>query len=83
MLDTSPLVTKYADFDTFRYVADVTSTGNLSALVVTQQGALATLPVFKTNGSARATTGDQTIGLQYDLTFVDSLNSGSGGLVLR
>jgi hypothetical protein len=83
MLDTSPLVTKYADFDTFRFVADVTSTGNLSALVVTPQGTLATLNVFKNNGGTQATTGDVTINRQYDLTFVDSLSSGTGGFVLR
>jgi hypothetical protein len=83
MLAASPLVSQYADFDTFRFVADATSTGLLSAKVVTPQGTLATLNVYKTNGSAQATTGDVTINLQYDLTFVDSLNSGAGGLVLR
>ena len=83
MLNTSPLVTKYEDFDTFRFVADVTSTGNISALVVTPQGTLATLNVFKNNGGTQATTGDVTINRQYDLTFVDSLSSGTGGFVLR
>ena len=83
MLDTSPLVTKYADFDTFRFVADVTSTGNLSALVVTPQGTLATIGVFKSNGQTRATTNDVIANLQYDFTFVDSLSSGTGGFVLR
>jgi hypothetical protein len=83
MLSTSPLVKGYADFDTFRFVADATSTGLLSAKVVTPQGALTALNIYKSNGSAQATTGDITINLQYDLTFVDSLNSGNGGFVLR
>lgn len=83
LLSNAPLVKQYADFDTFRFVADATSTGTLTALVKTPQGNLATLNVYKTNGSAQATTGDITINLQYDLTYVDSLNSGNGGFVLR
>ena len=83
MLSISPLVKQYADFDTFRFVADANSTGNLSALVTTPQGALATLNVYKANGATRATTGDITSGLQYDLTYSDAANSGNGGLILR
>jgi hypothetical protein len=83
MLTTSPLIKQYNDFDTFRAVAANTTTGLVTALVVTQQGALGTINVYKTNGSAQATTGDITAGLLYDFTFVDSLNSGAGGLVLR
>lgn len=83
MLSTQPLVSQYSDFDTYQFIADATSTGLLTALVVTAQGALATLKVYKSNGSAQATTGDITSGLQYNLTFVDSLNSGNGGFVLR
>lgn len=83
MLAVQPTVTQYADFDTYGFVADATSTGLLSALVVTAQGTLATLKVYKTNGSAQATTGDITSGLQYFLTYVDSLNSNAGGFVLR
>jgi hypothetical protein len=83
MLSNAPLVKQYADFDTFQFVADATSTGLLSAKVVTPQGTLSTLNVYKTNGSAQATTGDVTSGLQYNATFVDSLNSGNGGFVLR
>lgn len=83
MLATSPLVKQYSDFDTYQFVADATSTGNLSALVVTPQGSLTTLNVYKTNGSTRAGSGDVTSGLQYQLTYTDSLNSGNGGFVLR
>lgn len=83
MLATSPLVQGYRDFDTYRAVAAATSTGLVTALVATPQGNLATIKVFKTNGSAQATTGDITINLLYDFTFVDSLDSGNGGFVLR
>jgi hypothetical protein len=83
MLTTSPLIKQYNDFDTFRAVAANTTTGLVTALVVTPQGALGTIKVFKTNGSAQATTGDITSGLLYDFTFVDSLDSGNGGFVLR
>lgn len=83
MLAVAPLVQGYFDFDTYRAVAAATSTGLVTASVVTPQGALATIKVFKTNGSAQATTGDITIGLLYDFTYVDSLDSGAGGFVLR
>ena len=83
MLVTSPLIRQYNDFDTFRAVAGGTSTGTVTAKVVTPQGTLATLNVYKTNGSAQASTGDITSGLLYDFTYVDSLNSGAGGFVLR
>lgn len=83
MLPTSPLVKQYADYDKYQFVADATSTGNLSALVATPQGNLATLNVYKSNGSTRAAAGDVTINLQYELTYADSLNGGSGGFVLR
>lgn len=83
MLNVAPLVTGYFDFDTYRAVAAATSTGLVTASVVTPQGALASKKVFKTNGSAQATTGDITVGLLYDFTFVDSLDGGAGGFVIR
>jgi hypothetical protein len=83
MLSVSPLIKQYNDYDVYSFVAAATSTGLVTALVTTLQGALATLKVFKNNGSAQATTGDVVIGLHYTLTFVDSLDSGVGGFVLR
>lgn len=83
MLATAPLITKYNDFDTFRAVAAATTTGVVTAQVVTPQGSLATLKVFKSNGAAQATTGDITINLLYDFVYVDSLDTGTGGFVLR
>lgn len=83
LLSVQPTLTQYADFDDFGFIADATSTGLLTAKVVTAQTTLATLNVYKTNGSAQATTGDITSGLQYWFTYVDSLNSNAGGFVLR
>lgn len=83
MLSNAPFLTGYFDFDTFRFVAANTTSGAVTAQVVTPQGSLASLNVYKSNGSAQATAGDITAGLQYDVTFVDSLNSGAGGFVLR
>jgi hypothetical protein len=83
MLATSPLVQGYYDFDTYRAVAANTTTGTATASVVTPQGALATIKVFKSNGASQATAGDITSGLLYDFTYVDSLDSGNGGFVLR
>lgn len=83
MLSVQPLVQGYYDFDTYRAVAANTTTGLVTASVATNSGALATIKVFKTNGSAQATTGDITTGLLYDFTYVNSLDGGNGGLVLR
>jgi len=83
MLDTSPLILQYNDFDSFRFIAANTTTGLVTANVVTPQGALATLNVYKTNGSAQATTGDIVLDRFYELIYVDALNSGAGGFVLR
>jgi hypothetical protein len=83
LLAVQPTLVQYADFDTFGFIADATSTGLLTANVVTAGGALATLNVYKTNGGAQATTGDVTITRQYFLTYVDSLNANAGGFVLR
>lgn len=83
MLDVQPSVNQYADFDTYAFVADATSTGDLTARVTTENGSLATLKVYKTNGSAQATTGDITSDLQYLFTYSDNLDSGNGGFVLR
>lgn len=83
LLATQPQVNQYTSYDTYAFVADANSTASLSALVVTEQGTLATLNVYKDNGENRAGSNDVLAGLQYFLTFVDSLNSGNGGFVLR
>ncbi len=78
-----PLVQGYRDFDTYRAVAANTTSGNVSALVVTPQGTLATLNVYKASGATRATTGDVVAGSLYDFIYVDSLNANAGGFVLK
>lgn len=88
MLSISPLIKQYNDYDTYQFVAAATSTGLVTANVTAVQGQIvqgtfATLKVFKSNGASQATTGDVVINLQYTLTFVDSLDSGAGGFVLR
>lgn len=83
MLQVSPLVQGYYDFDTYRAVAASTSSAFVTASVVTPQGALAVLKVYKTNGSALAGSGDIAAGLLYDFTYVNSLDGGNGGFVLR
>lgn len=83
LLNIQPNVTQYADYDDFGFVADASSTGLLTAKVVTASGTLSTLNVYKSNGGTQATSGDITSGRQYWFTFVDSLNSGNGGFVLR
>lgn len=85
MLTTvAPLVQGYFDFDTYRAVASATSTGPITALVVTaQSAALATLKVFKNNGGTQAGASDVGIGQLYDFTYVNSLDGGNGGFVLR
>lgn len=72
----------YTDFTSFAFVAPSTSTGVVTATVVPNTGSAATLKVFKTNGSAQASSNDITINLFYLLFYVDSLDSGNGGLVL-
>lgn len=83
MLQIAPLVTRYNDFDSFRFVAASGSTGSVTAGVVTPQGPLATLNVYKSNGASAAGAGDIVSGLLYELVYVDSLNAGAGGFVLR
>jgi hypothetical protein len=87
LLSVQPTCIQYADFDDFGFVADATTTGNVTALVMTTVNnnltALATLNVYKNNGGTQAGNGDITIGRQYWLTYVDSLNSNAGGFVVR
>lgn len=83
LLPVQPQLNQYSDYETFAFVADATSDGNLSANVTTANGTLTTLKVFKSNGATRAGSGDITSGLQYFLTYVDSLDTSAGGFVIR
>lgn len=79
----SPLIDAYRVFDRFTFVAEHTSTGAVTATVVPERGALATLKVYKTGGAAQAGNGDVVAGSLYDAVFNDALDSGNGGLVLK
>lgn len=82
-----PAMIGYFDYEVWPFVADATSTGTITATVVPNGPAagsvLPTLPVYKNNGGTAAGAGDITISRQYTFTYVDSLNSGAGGFVLR
>lgn len=87
-LAISPLIKQYNDYDIYSFVAAATSTGLVTANVTimqgaTAQGTLATLNVYKNAGAAQATTGDVVLGSFYFLVYVDAMNSGAGGLVLK
>ncbi|WP_213775120.1 hypothetical protein [Bradyrhizobium sp. dw_78] len=83
MLSAQPTYTGYAAHDQFGFVADTTSTGTVTANVVTSTGALETLPVHVSNGASQAGANSIVAGGQYFATYVDSLNGGAGGFVLR
>lgn len=82
-VNIAPRIPNYYDHWSFAFVAPATSTGLVTATIVPETGILPTLPVYKTNGSAQATTNDITVNLFYVLYYVDSLNSGNGGFVLK
>lgn len=83
LLPVQPIVTQYAAFDTYAFVADATTTGHVTAQVQTANGTMETLNVYKNNGATQAGNNDIMQGSQYHLTYTDSLNSGAGGFVLR
>lgn len=76
--DATPLLEGYRDYDVFAFIADVTSTGDVTATVVPKSGSLATLGVFD-DGSTQTTTGGIVSGNGYLFMFSDSLASGVGG----
>lgn len=82
-LDAAPIIEKYTDFEIYGFTAAATSTGTVTATVVPKTGTLATLKVYKTDGAAQATTGDIVSGSFYWLIYVDSLDGGNGGFVLK
>lgn len=82
-LDASPMIEKYVDYEVFSFVAANSSTAAVTMTVVPRDGALLTLIVCKTNGSVQAGNGDIVAGLHYEATYVNSLDSGAGGFVIR
>lgn len=70
-------ITKYANNQQFSFVAAASSTGNVTA----SYDALATLPVYQSNGQ-QAAAGAFTAGLFYILAYVSSYNANAGGFVI-
>jgi len=81
MLPSQPIVTQYASYDGFAFVAPATSTGPVSALVVTENGALGTLNVYRNTGT-QGGANDIVQNALYRFYFNDALNSGAGGFVI-
>lgn len=79
----SPQFADYYDHASYAFVAPSNSTGLVTATIVPRTGAAATLKVYKTNGSAQATSGDIVANLFYLLYYVSTLDGGNGGLVLK
>lgn len=82
-LDASPLITAYADYEVFSFVAENTSTGAVTMTVVPRDGTLSTLKAYKTSGAAQATTGDIVAGSLYLAVYNDALDSAAGGFVVK
>jgi len=84
-VNISPQVQRYVAFLGIAFVAADTSTGTVSAYLSlpAPTGDLDTLPVYKDNGGTAAGAGDIVAGRFYLLYFVDSVNSGNGGFVLK
>lgn len=82
-LTASPLIEKYVDYEIFTFRAAQTSDGSVTATVVPKKGALATVKVYKTNGTAQAGSGDVVADAVYMAIYAEHLDSGAGGLVLK
>lgn len=82
-LTASPVLEKYADYEVFTFVGDVTSTGSVTMTVVPKKGSLATLKAYKTSGAAQAGSGDVVAGSLYFAIYNDALDSGAGGFVIK
>lgn len=82
-LEASPLIEKYVDYEEYSFVAANTSSSAVTMTVVPRDGTLATLKAYVANGGTQANTGDIVSGRHYRATYVDSLDGGAGGFVLR
>lgn len=82
-LTASPLIEGYRDHELYAFVADATSTGSVTGKVVPKSGNLSTIKFYKSNGATQAGSGDVVSGSFYIGVYVDSLDGGNGGLVLK
>jgi len=78
-IGSAPSFTSYQNFTSARFVAGASSTGAVTA----QFGALASLPVYLSDGVTQASTGNIIIAGEYVLVFAQNLNGGSGGFFLE
>jgi hypothetical protein len=82
-LTASPLIEGYRDFELYGFVADATSTGSVTGKIAPKSGSLSTIKFYKTSGATQAAAGDVVSGSFYIGVYVDSLDGGNGGLVLK
>lgn len=83
-LSISPLLgARYVSHEIFSFVAENDSTGPVDATVRPPKGTLPTIKVYVDGGATQADAGDVLAGRFYLGCFVDGLDSGSGGLVLK
>jgi len=75
----SPNLQKYVDFEQFPFIAAQNSTGAVTATVVPTTGALATLPVYKPDGTTPVAAGDIVAGTFYILYYSSTAN----GFILK
>lgn len=74
----------YGNYMTWVAVAAATSTGAVTAKVMTTQyGDLATIKVFTGNGATQANSGDIVAGSLYLWIYNSALDSGAGAFVLK
>jgi hypothetical protein len=82
-LAASPLITAYSDYEVYSFVAANSSGAAVTMTVVPRDGALATLKAYVANGATQAQAGDIIAGSHYTATYVDALDAGAGGFVIR
>lgn len=82
-LTAAPLIEKYVDHETYRFVALNSTTNSVTATVVPRKGTLSTLKVYIDGGSTQAGNGDITAGRLYDAIYNSALDTAAGGFVLK
>lgn len=70
--------TGYQNYQRFAFVAGSNSSGN----VTVQVGSNTALPLYVAGGVVQATTGNIVAGAPYDIMYVSTVNSGTGGFVI-
>lgn len=79
----APLIQGYRDFDCFVFVANDTSSADVTITVVPEKGSLAALKAYVSDGATQAVAGDVNADRLYLAIFSDHLDGGAGGFVLK